>query len=441
MTGRRGSVWWLWPVAPLFGLTATTLVAAGLIDEDVFLRAWRTPKELDGPTVVVMLAVVVAIAAGCLLAAVLERDRRSRLRSGWPAISEDTIHLLRRLYPVLVGLTLAGYTVWIGVGLARGLNLEDVRTVIATQDNFLLPIKDKLATVPGLTTLTQAAVPAAIVGVLIDMRHPSVAVRRAYRIVILLALVRAFLMAERLAVAEIVVPIVVLRATALGHRLIGWRRLLLSLAPLVGLVFLLAGFAASEYSRSWNWYSSRTDVGFVSFASERLLGYYSTAHNNGALLLHHGEDVSGIPYHSTMFFWQIPPGSELGGDIDDDMGDDQRRVLKGYGNPEFNSPGGVAAMLVDFGTVGGLLFAFLLGITIGSLHLSFLHGRISGLMFYPMIYTGLLELPRYLYWFQGRATPAVVVAVVVTVLLRHSRPTRIIRHPVPLPVSTAGVGR
>lgn len=411
---RRG-VWWLWPAVPLVLLVAPTLIAASMMSESLYLRAWRTPKGLDGALTTLQLAVVVAIVGGSLVVALSERDRSARPGVDWPRLDQPTVALLRRAYPILIGLTLFGYTVWIGRGIARGLTLADVEAVLASQDNFKLPIKDKLDTLPGITTLTQAAIPAAIVGVLLDVQRPDARIRFSYRLVILLAAARGFLLAERLAIAEIVLPVLVIRAAVAARRSGPRGQVLLAIAPLLAVGLLLSAFTVSEYSRSWNWYSGRTDRSFVDFASERLLGYYATSHNNGALLLEHGE-VADVPFHTTSFLWQIPPGSQIGAEIADDVSDDRRRVLRTYGNPEFNSPGGLASILVDYGTTGGLAFAFGIGLVFGGLHLAFVHGRLLGVLLYPVVFTGLLELPRYLYLFQGRAVPAIGVPLVLVMV-------------------------
>lgn len=419
--GSRGprSVWWLWPAVPLVLLVEPSLLAANAISADDFERAWRTPKALDGYTTTVLTVVVAAFAVGMVMAALLEANRAARPRV-WPDLPPATMDLLRRLYPWLVGASMFGYVVWIGLGISRGLNMADVQTVLTTQDNFKLPIKAKLDTVAGVTTFTQMAIPAAIVGVLLNAEEPKAITRWGYRLLILLAAARAFMLAERLAMAEILVPVMVVKAAYFGRRLHGPRRLVISLAPAIGVVVLMAGFTASEYSRSWNWYSSRTDTDFVDFASERLVGYYATSHNNGALLLTEGESVGNIPYHTTTFVWEIPPGSQLEGDVANDVSDDKRRVLNSFGNPEFNSPSGPASVVADYGIVGGLVFALLAGFAIGGLHLGFVYGRVLGLLLYPVVFTGLLELPRYLYWFQGRATPAIVVAIGVTLATAKS---------------------
>lgn len=427
MTPRR-SVWWLWPATPLVMVVGVTLLGASAISEDVYVRAWRTPKELDGYTTVVLLGGVVALVVGVLLSGMAERDPNARPAESWPALSDEAFHLLRRAYPWLIGMTIFGYVAWIGNGISKGLTFGDVEAVLTTQDNFKLPVKEKLETLPGITTLTQVAIPAAIVGVIIDLHRPRALVRYAYRLVLLLAAARALMLAERLAVAEILVPVMMLRAAALGRRLRGTPQVILGLAPFLAVFILLVGFAASEYSRSWNWYSGQRDQNFVEFSSERLLGYYATSHNNGALLLKYGTEFGDIPYYTTTFFWEIPPGSQLGGGLADDASADRRRILRDFGNPEFNSPSGIASVFVDYGVVGGHLFYLAIGVLIGAIHLSFIHGRVFGILLYPIVFTGLLELPRYLYWFQGRTTPAVLVAITLAGYLAASARKRLRRQ-------------
>ncbi|MDH4280492.1 MAG: hypothetical protein OEW83_20700, partial [Acidimicrobiia bacterium] len=154
-TGRGvRSVWWLWPTAPLVLLVGPSLLATNAIDDDRFERAWRTPKGLDGYTTTVLMVIVAAFVVGTVLAALLEANRATR-PSVWPDPTPSSTRILQRIYPWLIGATVFGYAVWIGLGLSRGLSLADVRAVLATQDNFMLPIKAKLDTLAGVTTFTQ----------------------------------------------------------------------------------------------------------------------------------------------------------------------------------------------------------------------------------------------------------------------------------------------
>lgn len=432
-------MWWLWPAAPIVLLVAPTLLAANALDEDTYRRAWRTQKNLNDRWTLILLAGLIAMALGSMIAAMAERSGPRRSVQSWPALSYGAGTVLRRIYPILIVLSLFGYIVWIGNGLRNGLTLADVGQVLSTQDNFKLPIKQKLETLPGITTLTQVAITAAVVGVIIDLDKRTAWVRWAYRLVVLLAVVRAFLLAERLAAAEIMVPIIVLRAAALAFRLRGRQRVALSWAPLLGAIVLMGGFALSEYTRSWTWYSDNQDQSFVEFTSERLLGYYATSHNNGVLILDHPTGTD-LPVYTTAFVWEVPPGSVFGAKAAEQAQDQRGLLLKEFANPEFNSPSGTASPFSDWGVLGGLLFFVIHGFLIGVLHLSFLRGRAFGVLLYPIAYIGLLELPRYLYWYQGRATPAIVAAIGVAMVVALDSRRRLQRLSIASAVAPVGAG-
>lgn len=431
------SVWWLWPAAPIVFLVAPTLLAANALSEDIYLRAWRTQKNLDDRWTLVLLVGLAMMALGSTLAWLAERTGPTSVVTRWPSLSSGARTVLHRLYPILIFLSLLGYLVWIANGLRRGLTLGDVTQVLTTQDNFKLPIKEKLETLPGITTLTQVAITATIIGVIIDLDKPTSWVRWMYRLVVLLAAIRAMLLAERLAVAEILVPIIVLRGAAMAHRLKGSRRVALAWAPLFGAVLLIGGFAVSEYTRSWTWYAANRDQSFVEFTAERLLGYYATSHNNGVLILEHTSGTE-LPVYTTAFLWEIPPGSSFGADATREARDHRGRLLNEFANPEFNSPSGTASPFSDWGIVGGAVFLFVHGFLIGVLHLSFIRGRPVGILLYPIAYIGLLELPRYLYWYQGRATPAILAAVGVAVLIAVDAQRRLNRLALASAVKQAG---
>lgn len=430
-------MWWLWPAAPIVLLVVPTLLAANALDEETYLRAWRSQKNLNDRWTLILLAGLMAMALGSMVAAMAERSGPRRSVESWPALSIGARTVLRRMYPVLIFLSLFGYIVWIGNGLRNGLTFEDVNQVLTTQDNFKLPVKQKLETLPGITTLTQVAITAAIVGVIIDLDKRIAWVRWAYRLVILLAVVRAFLLAERLAAAEILVPIIVLRSAALAFRLKGRQRVALSWAPLFGAIVLMGGFALSEYTRSWTWYSDNQDQGFVEFTSERLLGYYATSHNNGVLILDHPTGTD-LPVYTTAFVWEVPPGSVFGATAAKNANDQRGLLLEELANPEFNSPSGTASPFSDWGVIGGLVFFIVHGFLIGVLHLSFMRGRAFGVLLYPIVYIGLLELPRYLYWYQGRATPAILTAIGVAMVIAFDSRRRLQRISIASAVAPAG---
>ena len=83
-------------------------------------------------------------------------------------------------------------------------------------------------------------------------------------------------------------------------------------------------------------------------------------------------------------------------------------LLSEKANPEFNSEGGLSQPYVDFGDAGGALYFLASGLFIGWMYRLFAGSRLIGMLSYPMVFVSLLEMPRYLYWSQGRATPGAI---------------------------------
>jgi hypothetical protein len=134
-------------------------------------------------------------------------------------------------------------------------------------------------------------------------------------------------------------------------------------------------------------------------------------------------DPNRLPYDSIQAFWTAPGIAQLHlyYRLTMQNGDDLlNTVLAQRGNPEFNNPGGLAVPTIDFGKIGGPVFFLIAGLIIGMAYRSWRSGQPTGLLVYPVFFTGLLELPRYLYWTQGRVFPAMVFLLVVSALMHRS---------------------
>lgn len=427
------SVWWIWPAAPILLLAIPAAIAALLVPETTYIEAWRTQKNIDLGTTMLFLAGLGAFLAGLMIVALGRRARWESPSQQWGTLSNATVDYLEKSFNVLVGLSLFGYGAWVANGIFRGgLRLGDLVALIQSLDAETLGIKDKLPNIAGVTTLTQVAILAVIVGALVDINRPSARVRNLYRLLIFIGAVRAFALTERLALVELVVPLAVIRAAGMMARGNARERMNVVAAPVAGLVAVVLLFGTAEYARSWNFYSEVRDQPFAAFVGERMAGYYATSYNNGALLLRNDPRNNEAPFHTVTFLWEGPaqPVSEAlqvgitGSDIVDEAESRKSILLRRKGNPEFNSPSGVAAPFIDYGYIGGAIFFVLLGLLIGTLHLSFLRSRLWGLLFYPIAFVGILELPRYIYWAQGRTTPALLgAAMVVFFVARHASAT------------------
>jgi predicted secreted protein len=163
-------------------------------------------------------------------------------------------------------LTVVAYGIWFAVGIAHGLNLSVIYDVIRGSSDATYDIKDTyLATIPGVTTATEFGLAVIALGVPLGVATGWRGVRWQCLTVILLAFIRAFLNSERLAVTELLVPLVVsltwMRPPT-GRRV----RRLTQAAPVLGLVFLYIFFASGH---------GRNSTPSVSPAFGHSLGYGS----------------------------------------------------------------------------------------------------------------------------------------------------------------------
>jgi oligosaccharide repeat unit polymerase len=224
---------------------------------------------------------------------------------------------------------------------------------------------------------------------------------------VLLTLARAIVGSERLALIEFVVPLVLAQAA------FRWRPSPFRASfPLLGLIAFVAIFAAAEYLRSWQYYQFRVGDQFWEFSILRLVGYYSTALNNGMGMFQLHSPL-GLPNFTASGLAKLPfwPFARTdAGNITEDI---WAVYLFEFANAEFNNISGLFAPLIDFGVVIGLTVMCILGISVGLLYRSYAQRRIAGLILYPTCYVGILEIIRLFYFGESRVVPVFLVAGLV----------------------------
>ena len=417
-------VWWLSPVALVLLISLPTTWLALAISDDRYRALWRTPKSVSLDWTLWFTAGLLLFIAGALLPRLAARPRPLRT---WPELSAGDSRLLLRSATVLFWLTMVGYVAYLVNVYRVGLSVQFLFQTLVHQDFYDAGIRERLTTVPGLTTMTQFGVAFVVVtGLLLVARLGSGAQHlRRLAVVFVLALLRAFFVSERLALLELVVPLMVVLVTGLSRRARGARRA--AFLPALLLPVVVVVFAAFEYSRSWVFYAQHGGTSFPQFVLERFAGYYVTAYNNGEIRLLH-QPSAGLPYDLLSAFWTAPGvgSADLFRTL---TGVDQEpsytEALTHFGNPEFNNQGGVVSPFVDFGIGGALVFYLLAGLACGLLYRSLVGSGIWGLVLYPMVALTLMELPRYPYLFQGRAAPGLLALVVIAVLVQRGRRRRI----------------
>ncbi|HEX8495919.1 MAG TPA: O-antigen polymerase [Actinomycetales bacterium] len=431
---RSQGVWWLSPPGAVLLVVPVTLWLAVSADDAQYRASWRTAKALTDST-----AGLFALGAACFVAGglwpLLLRSR-GEPNGRWPSWDAVAIQRLRSASSVVFWMTMVGYLALGAAGVARGARPAQLVAALTGQNAFSSVLREQFAPVTGITTFTQLGIAYVVIAVLLLTLGWDRRLVRRLALVMVLALMRTFFLTERLAILELAIPAVAVVSLAITRapspRLDRLRRLV-QVAPLVFVPTVIGLFSLFEYSRSWVFYSQRGGS-FASFAIDRLAGYYSTAYNNGQLALTYGDQGVPVPYGSIEALWTAPGAGQL--DLYSRLtGIDEPNafatILVQHGNPEFNSPGGLSIPFLDFGTVGGLVFFFALGSVLSLMYRRCCEGSDWTVLIYPVLVTGLFEMPRYLYFGQGRVAPSLVALLVVHwYVSRGARAARPLRSPI-----------
>jgi hypothetical protein len=431
---KRWRVWWLNPAIAFSVPAAIAGLTAYYTDTSGYQNFWRTPKYFDLSSLGLLLGVVIIFVLGCVIGAGRRVDGGHDSSTDWTlGIRWQSVRLLFRLSFIL---TMMAYGIWFAVGIQHGLRLGLIYDLIRGASGATYYLHDEyLPTIPGVTTATQFGLAVIALGVPLGAATGWRGVRWQCLTVFTLALVRAFINSERLAVIELLVPFVVsfvwLRPPT-GRR----ARRLTQAAPVLGPVFLYVFFGAAEYFRSWSAFYANRESSFWTFIGLRLMGYYTTALNNGALLWRVRNPLAlGLAPMTLEFLGHFP----ILGDVlrflfpyvfSSVMISAARydALLTTSANRELNNPSGIFAPFVDYGLTAGLLYWLLCGSICGCLYKEFKLRTAAGIFLYPMLYIGLIEATRLLYWADGRFFPPMFLLVISSLFVLPKR-RRTLRDP------------
>lgn len=412
--------WWLHPLSLLMFVPGATALAAIAIPDETYREVWRTPKFLDSDTSIYLCLAILAMAIGLLVTSFNPaRERRIEV-----AITAERLRILQKCFRITFRLTLLGYVFWVGFAIAGGVSLAQLTAVVDQQLGAISELKSGARPVAGLTTLTQLGPLAAVLGAILAKLGAG---SRRYRILLVLAVVRALFYAERLAVIEVALPLILFSVFTTSYRP-GWRSRVVRLLPLYAVPLLWSVFSAFEYFRSWVYFGTRTSQGFFEYMSLRLLGYYVTSYNNSALFNIKLRQMHQSQFpHLTFGFVRNTPGLDLLFDQPTYSGLSEsewtKTILTRYAAPQFNNKGSFLLSQAELGTVGMILLWALMGAVLGVVYSRACRGNLGALIGFCCIAIGIVELPRIVYWFEGRAIPTLIAAMIVARMLRPDRPT------------------
>lgn len=406
----------------LFGLPG--LLLALVVPADAFTRMWGAPKYVGLPHLGLALVSLLALGGGMVWERTVAEGRRRRAR----LVRAD---LAVRAFRVLCRVALVGYLAWAAIGIARGVRLDDIEALLAGAPMAATELKNLLAPVGGVTTLTQVVpLAATLAGMLVSSGRGRV-VRWPLAWLTVLTVLRAYLASERLAILELVLPFVLGYLLTARPRPVRWRRPLTVLLPVAYAVAALALFSVFEYSRSWAFYREVRDTSYLDFAVERFAGYYTTSPNNGALLLELRPEVQPAPV-SAEWLDQLPVLGESLNLFGDRV--PTTDLLVNGANPEFNTEGALLTLAIDWGIPASLVLWAATGAGLGFVYRRVRTGDMAYLPLFATTFVGIVESGRYFYWGYGRAVVPIVGGVILArYLSRRAEPL--------VTPSSAGSGR
>ena len=414
--------WWLHPRSAFLILGPPVLIGAYLVPSSTYTLLYGSAKYVDVNFVLVGLLIYASFIVGSLFA--ISTGTRSQE-------NDVTLYCRWFVWPLFV-LTTFGYAVWFGYSV---LSAGGFGRITAALYSLLFLHEPSAAeylkyevfeTIPGITTFTQFGILYATVEALLWVRGMSQRRYALARLAVIASatLLRTILYSERLALIEVIVPVAVI---FLSHR--KWlrtRRLLVSLAPLLGGLAVFALFAFAERFRSWTYLQVYYPGSYLQFAVERFFGYYTTAVNNAAIYYYY-EPIQPLRWSLTSLLTFPGLGEIATAKYEAMFGDGYmslEQVLVSYANPAFNNVAPIGLLLNDFSLLLAPVAAIFLGLVSSSLYGSFANERLVGLLLYPSWFTGLLEISRVYYWSNQRYFPTLAFMAISLLLFKYAKVPR-----------------
>jgi hypothetical protein len=417
--GQAREALWLNPRIIVGVLALPLLLIAYLVPAESYRLLFRTSKHIG-----IEFLLIGALGYLAFLIGTLAPDRRGPTQR--PQVEEMRQLAAGAVVP-LFAVTCAGYAIWTFVGMANAGGplplLELVMKTVTLQGGASTLKREIFTSVPGVTTLTQVGVLYVTVEALLWKFNGAMSAPARIRMSVIggLVLLRVLVISERLALIELVIPVaVVMLGAPSGAGARGWTG---PRAMLVAGLGVFSLFAVGEYFRSWaTFYRDFYSGPYLQFAAERLLGYYTTALNNGAIYVSFQETQVARATAANLLEFPVV-GGELAAAYDRALTVpgtlNHGQLLDTYGTQEFNNVALIGQLHNDFTVAGMALMAALLGLITMSLYRSFVHQQIAGMLLYPSWFIGVLEISRIYFWANQRYFPVLLFALLVLLFYRR----------------------
>lgn len=424
-TDVRGLPWYCRPIPVVSLFVGVTFLVWLSLPADLWLRVTGSRKVVDLWGIAYYVAASACFVIGAFAASFMNGAPEPRGQED-PASRRPAAPPLRIVkYAAIVAwiLAIVGYLSWFGIGVHRAggpdVLLRRIFSAIGVVPLYLVK-QELLRPVAGVTTLVHLAVPAvAFAALWWSLSRPHRTSFWPLAIIISLSLgavLRAALIAERLALMEIAIPLLIIALFMRRKR----SAFVVAVIPGVAILAVYGLFTLTEALRSWIVLGNQNES-IWAFGFFRLAGYYAQALNSTVYIVTQELALETPFYFSLRWFWDYPLFSDHLWTYSTLAGTDPAavtgRILSAPAlNPEFTTFSTPGYLFLDFGWAG-LGVAAGLGAAIQKLYDRVQRGSWRALLLYACLFVGVLEFPRILYWPEGRVF--VIVGYIVLVLALH----------------------
>jgi oligosaccharide repeat unit polymerase len=270
----------------------------------------------------------------------------------------------------------------------------------------------KLATIPGLTTLTQVLPVGIACMYLAHKKNNILSWNKWFSASVIIVAMRSILNSERLALLELAIPLCVIyiffnqgRKAKQGFRIVS-----------IGFLGAYLLFLLLEYLRSWQYYQFRWNGSYFSFINDRIGLYYVTSWNNGAIYSNFWNESESRGRAFFAIINEFPLfGALLNSITNEDSGFSKwfGTLNSAVGTAEFNNPNYLIVAYTDLTYLGAMFWFALVGIIIGNLFKEVQRKNLMALIAYACTVIALFDLPRVGWWTATRSVPVYLALTIV----------------------------
>jgi hypothetical protein len=304
---------------------------------------------------------------------------------------------------ILASIAMAAQLLWI----ARMIALKGFgplfQMVVLNHDfeNFKLTVVNK-TTMSGITTLTQLGILASGMYALYVFGLKNKGRLAIWLFILFPGVLRGMFFSERLALMEVVIPILVMAVL--------FQKIRLTLTKIViGMISFVVFFSVAEGLRSYTYYA-KTGVaqgGIYSYGFSRFADYISSSVNHSMAMVDLSDRIVGFPqllFSSILSVIDRGPNSSLGVMLGSTEGQQAYLNVKNsiYSAQDYTNMGFFGSIFQDAGYLY-IFYAILYGTIIGLAYKGLKNYEFSWIVVYPIIFISILESYRIPYLFDVRA--------------------------------------